>query len=43
MFGGGNEKPMPINNLKELERKRCNVTKSQMLGGGDRVHVPTNI
>jgi len=42
-LGGDNEKPVPIYSLKELERERCSVTKSQMLGGGDREPVPTNI
>jgi len=42
-LGGDNEKPVPINSLKELERERCSVTKSWMLGGGDREPVPTNI
>jgi hypothetical protein len=43
MLGGGNEKPMPTDSLRELERERCSMVESQMLGGGDEKLAPIEI
>jgi hypothetical protein len=45
MLGGGDEKLVPIDSLRELERerKRCSMIESLMLGGGDEKLAPIEI